>query len=86
MSCCIPCDEMCINYTDDLNECCVTNNLKLYNKYDVLLKKQKQYEMNLLINCCFLLSLIINKFKFPKKKLYKPKKIFINFIDTVVYF
>ena len=85
MACCINYD---LNYSYDrfsFNECCVTTNLELYKKYNTLLKKHQKYEMGLLVNCCFLLCLILNKFKFPKK-LYKENKIKFDYNDTTVYF
>lgn len=67
------------------NECCIIANCTVIQKYKILLKKQELYEKTLLINCCFLLCLILNKFKFPKKT-YKDNKILFEYVNTSVYF
>ena len=92
MACCMNFD---LNYSYDqfsFNECCINMNAQLYKKYDTLLekydvflKKQKKYEIELLVGCCFLLCLLLNKFKFSKKT-YKENKIKFDYDDTAVYF
>ena len=74
------------------NTCCVIANRTITNEYNELLEEYsemmeriKKYETSLLVNCCFLMCLILGRFKFPKR-LPKENKINFDFKNTAVYF
>lgn len=76
-----PCNTCCII----TNQTIMTEYKELTEEYIIMMERIKKYETSLFVNCCFLMCLILGRFKFPKR-LPKKNKINFDFENTAVYF
>ena len=79
------------------NTCCVIANRTIINEYNELLieynemkERIKRYNTSLMVNCCFLMCIILGRVRCPKRicrpKSCKENKIVFDYNEISVYF